>query len=177
MKKKKLSPKQFKVRSVMREFKSGKLNSSSGRKVKSRKQAIAIALSEASRAGFSCLGDFAEFGRGPDKRPLKRRMGQDASRVGSAAIAGASIGALAPVLVPRKVGFVNKALTSKAMGRVPGIGRGLRRQAIKASKLPLNQNPAAVTAGALGSGALGVGYGLNQVRRDRRKSRMAARRR
>jgi len=34
---------------VMREFKQGKLRSGSGQKVKSRKQAIAIALSEAYR--------------------------------------------------------------------------------------------------------------------------------
>ena len=40
-----------KVRQVMRERQRGKLRSSSGRKVKSRKQAIAIALSEARRAG------------------------------------------------------------------------------------------------------------------------------
>lgn len=36
-----------KVAKVMREYKSGKLKSSSGSKVKSRKQAVAIALSEA----------------------------------------------------------------------------------------------------------------------------------
>lgn len=41
--------KQAKIRSVMREFKEGSLKSSSGQKVKSPKQAIAIALSEASR--------------------------------------------------------------------------------------------------------------------------------
>jgi hypothetical protein len=35
----------------MHEFKRGKLKSSSGRKVKSRKQAIAIGLSEARREG------------------------------------------------------------------------------------------------------------------------------
>lgn len=42
---------QAKVRRVMREFKAGKLHSGSrrGPKVKSRKQAIAIALSEARR--------------------------------------------------------------------------------------------------------------------------------
>jgi hypothetical protein len=40
-----------KVRRVMKEHKQGKLRSGSGRKVKSRKQAIAIALSEARRAG------------------------------------------------------------------------------------------------------------------------------
>jgi hypothetical protein len=38
-----------KVATVMREFKQGKLRSSSGQKVRDRKQAIAIALSEAYR--------------------------------------------------------------------------------------------------------------------------------
>jgi hypothetical protein len=38
-----------KIETVMREFKRGTLRSSSGQKVKSRKQAIAIALSEAYR--------------------------------------------------------------------------------------------------------------------------------
>jgi len=41
-----------KVEKVMREYKQGKLKSGrSGKKVKSRKQAIAIGLSEARRAG------------------------------------------------------------------------------------------------------------------------------
>jgi len=38
---------QRKVKKVMREYKSGKLKSSSGQKVTSRKQAVAIAMSEA----------------------------------------------------------------------------------------------------------------------------------
>lgn len=38
--------KNAKVQKVMHEFKAGKLKSSSGSKVKSKKQAIAIALSE-----------------------------------------------------------------------------------------------------------------------------------
>ena len=38
---------QRKVKKVMREYKSGKLKSSSGEKVTSRKQAVAIAISEA----------------------------------------------------------------------------------------------------------------------------------
>jgi len=41
---------QKKISRVMREFKAGKLNSSSGQKVKNRKQAIAIALSEAGKS-------------------------------------------------------------------------------------------------------------------------------
>jgi hypothetical protein len=40
-----------KVGKVMSEFKHGSLKSSSGEKVKSRKQAVAIALSEARSAG------------------------------------------------------------------------------------------------------------------------------
>jgi hypothetical protein len=39
--------KQAKIRKVMKEFKSGKLKSSSGEKVENRSQAIAIALSKA----------------------------------------------------------------------------------------------------------------------------------
>lgn len=37
----------MKVQKVMREYKGGKLKSSSGQKVMSRKQAVAIAMSEA----------------------------------------------------------------------------------------------------------------------------------
>jgi len=40
-----------KVHKVMKEHKEGKLKSSSGQKVTSRKQAVAIALSEARRSG------------------------------------------------------------------------------------------------------------------------------
>jgi hypothetical protein len=40
-----------KVEKVMHEFKEGKLKSSSGRKVTDRKQAVAVALSEARQAG------------------------------------------------------------------------------------------------------------------------------
>jgi len=46
----KKAAKQKKVSKVMREYKSGKLKSSSGKKVTSRKQAVAIALSEAGMA-------------------------------------------------------------------------------------------------------------------------------
>lgn len=43
---------QEKVEEVMHEFKEGKLKSSSGEKVKSRKQAIAIGISEAKEKGL-----------------------------------------------------------------------------------------------------------------------------
>jgi hypothetical protein len=42
-----------KIHKVMEEHKEGKLKSGSGKKVTSRKQAIAIALSEARRSGAS----------------------------------------------------------------------------------------------------------------------------
>jgi hypothetical protein len=41
---------QKKVRKVMKEYKAGSLKSGSGAKVKSRKQAIAIAMSESGQA-------------------------------------------------------------------------------------------------------------------------------
>lgn len=44
---KKLSKRQKKVEKVMSEYKAGSLKSGSGRKVTSRKQAVAIAMSEA----------------------------------------------------------------------------------------------------------------------------------
>lgn len=40
-----------KIHEVMKEKKEGKLKSGSGKKVKSRKQAVAIALSEARKSG------------------------------------------------------------------------------------------------------------------------------
>ncbi|HEX2967543.1 MAG TPA: DUF6496 domain-containing protein [Bacteroidales bacterium] len=42
---------QEKVGETMKEFKEGKLKSGSGRKVKSRKQAVAIGISEARKSG------------------------------------------------------------------------------------------------------------------------------
>jgi hypothetical protein len=47
---KKTTKRKAKISKVMREFKSGKLKSSSGQKVSDRRQAIAIAISEAMRA-------------------------------------------------------------------------------------------------------------------------------
>jgi hypothetical protein len=56
---------QKKVKKVMHEFKKGKLKSGrSGKKVKSRKQAIAIGLSEARKKGA----------KSPKKKAAKRTM-------------------------------------------------------------------------------------------------------
>ena len=58
---------QVKVEKVMREMKQGKLRSGgSGKKVTSRKQAIAIALSEARRAG-------GKVPPGPRRRRTRRQ--------------------------------------------------------------------------------------------------------
>jgi hypothetical protein len=52
-----------KVRKVMHEYKEGELKSGGRKKVKSRKQAVAIALSEARRAGANI----------PDKRSAAKK--------------------------------------------------------------------------------------------------------
>ena len=51
-----------KIRKVMREYKHGELRSSSGAKVRTRKQAVAIALSEARQAGAR-ISRKSSFGR------------------------------------------------------------------------------------------------------------------
>lgn len=64
--------KEEKVRKVMREFKEGSLKSSSGQKVKNPKQAVAIALSEASR--------MAEGGRVKPQNPKLWAAAKSAAR-------------------------------------------------------------------------------------------------
>ena len=54
---------QKKIGEVMKEFKEGKLKSSSGKKVTDRKQAIAIGISEAEQAGLKV----------PKKRSTKKK--------------------------------------------------------------------------------------------------------
>lgn len=57
-----------KIKNVMHEFKEGSLTSGkSGKKVKSRKQAVAIALSEAREAG-------AKIPKKPKKKPAKKKI-------------------------------------------------------------------------------------------------------
>lgn len=51
-----------KIGEVMHEFKEGKLKSSSGDKVTSRKQAVAIGISEAKEAGYKV----------PEQKPVKK---------------------------------------------------------------------------------------------------------
>ena len=70
-------PKQAKVGKVMREFKSGKLKSSSGQKVTNPKQAMAIGLSE---AGLSKKGSDMKYSKG----------GMSASKMGAVKTAAPS---------------------------------------------------------------------------------------
>jgi hypothetical protein len=58
---------QRKVKKVMKEHKQGKLKSGSGKKVTSRKQAVAIALSEARKSGAKIPA------RGTKKRSTAKR--------------------------------------------------------------------------------------------------------
>jgi hypothetical protein len=70
--------------------------------------------------------------------------------------------------------MVDKALTSKRMNLIPGVGKALRNQALNAPKgLALNQNLAAQTAGGLTLGTAGLLYGLNKVRQRRRAQRLS----
>lgn len=57
---------QEKVGDVMHEFKEGKLKSSSGKKVTSRKQAVAIGISEAKQKGLKAPNK-------PKKSPSKKK--------------------------------------------------------------------------------------------------------
>lgn len=63
-----------KVKKVMREFKAGTLHSGSkkGPKVTSRKQAVAIALSEARKAGNSSTGHAYDFRKQTGRRAPAR---------------------------------------------------------------------------------------------------------
>jgi hypothetical protein len=59
-----------KIEKVMREYKKGDLKSGSGAKVKSRKQAVAIALSEARDGGA----------RIPKKKPARKKSSRPAKK-------------------------------------------------------------------------------------------------
>ena len=63
-----------KIKKVMREFKAGTLHSGSkkGPKVTSRKQAVAIALSEARKAGNSSTGHAYDFRKQTGRRAPAR---------------------------------------------------------------------------------------------------------
>lgn len=67
-----------KVRTVMREFESGTLKSSSGEAVKNRKRAIAIALSE---AGLSKEGKSDEYWDGYCEGMLGKSRGATLNRL------------------------------------------------------------------------------------------------
>jgi Family of unknown function (DUF6496) len=62
-----------KVKKAMHERKRGKLRSGSGRKVKSRKQAIAIALSQARRSGAKAPKKKKSGGKKSSKKSSKKR--------------------------------------------------------------------------------------------------------
>jgi len=69
-----------KIHKVMKEHKEGKLKSGSGRKVKNRKQAIAIALNEAREAGAKIPKKKATKKKATKKAATKSATKKKASR-------------------------------------------------------------------------------------------------
>lgn len=142
------------------------------------------------------LGDYtAEFmrmpgrGRGPDKKPRKRkgRLGSDALQVGSMTGAGVGLGFAGVGAAPIRSKTVDRALASKKMNRIPVLGKRIRAMAInqqagydklarKSGQYLAANLPAQTAAGWVG-GAAGAAYGLNYVRRQRKQARLAAGRR
>jgi hypothetical protein len=151
----------YKISKVLREFKSGKLKSSSGKTVTDKKQALAIALSEAKQQQYEKVrAELLEFARkkgSKDKKPRRRRRKVRESQqelhnvaLSNAKTYGATGGALSiadkqvrQTLInqPKQVG---QALIGAAK-RAPGY-------AIKDAKI-----------------AAGIGLGLEGLRRTRNK--------
>lgn len=67
------------VEGTMREFKKGTLKSGSGKKVTSRKQAIAIGLSEEREAGHMMPEKHKKMHGGKAKKKARRMRNQDAA--------------------------------------------------------------------------------------------------
>jgi len=161
----------YKVSKVLKEFKSGKLKSSSGKKVTDKKQALAIALSEARQQQYSktriemielALSNnrsnirFSRPKGSKDKFPRRRRKVRDSSQelhnvaINNAKTYGATGAALGLVdkqvrqRVMQNPGQVGNALIG-AVKRMPGY-------ALKDAKI-----------------AAGIGLGLEGLRRTRNK--------
>jgi len=69
-----------KVTKVMREYKQGKLKSGGRKKVKSRKQAVAIALSEARRSGANIPDKRSAAKKRASKKSTSKRTGAKKKR-------------------------------------------------------------------------------------------------
>ena len=102
-----------KVRTVMKEFKSGDLKSSSGKKVTNPKQAIAIALSEAGKLKSNRKGGYMPVK--PVTESKMRSMDSDADK--RKAVSGMKKGGMAESkkMMGKEISFMKKKGAPKSM--------------------------------------------------------------
>ena len=102
-----------KVRTVMKEFKSGDLKSSSGKKVTNSKQAIAIALSEAGKSKSNRKGGYMPVK--PVTESKMRSMDSDADK--RKAVSGMKKGGMAESkkMMGKEISFMKKKGAPKSM--------------------------------------------------------------
>jgi hypothetical protein len=151
-----------KIGLVLKEFREGKLKSSAGRKVTKKKQALAIALSEArqdkfSQAAYNLL-EFARTRGSRDKKPRRRRKVRESHQElhNVAASNAKTFGATGAGL-----SLVDKQVRETALKAPSQLGGAIKGALSRAPRYAVKD---AVTAA-------GIGVGLEGLRRVRNKIR------